>query len=307
MTNGAIEVYGGDYEHTLSVSGTWNGIGLKYIAQPMLEILDAMLNKQAYEICEFSLSNYLMLRDRGAAWIHALPIFPYRAFRHSTLHVHRDSTLTVPEQLRGKRVGVPDFSMTAAVWTRGILRDAYNVAWEDIHWVSGRKSRFALSPEVVIERIDGDLEQELIAGRIDALLTTRLHDKSKPSNDRALRCLIPDVQQVERDYLKATCIYPINHAVCVRSDRLSSTPKIAAAVFAAYEASKQQAYRRCLGTSLIPWGAEHWSATMGDFGADPMSYGLTPQNRVVVQTFVDYLKDQKLIATSPQIDSLFVQ
>lgn len=88
-----------------------------------------------------------MLRDRGADWIHALPIFPYRAFHHSTLHVRRDSMLTEPVQLHGKRVGVPDFSMTAAVSTRGILRDAYGVAWQDIHWVSGRGSRFAVAQD----------------------------------------------------------------------------------------------------------------------------------------------------------------
>ena len=72
-----------------------------------------------------------------------IPVFPYRAFRHSTLYVRKDSPLREPVDLRGMRVGVPDFSMTAAVWTRGILADQYDVQWQDLHWVTNDKQRFA--------------------------------------------------------------------------------------------------------------------------------------------------------------------
>ena len=73
-----------------------------------------------------------MLKDRGADWINAVPVFPYRAFRHSTLYVREDSPLRGPADLKGKLVGVPDFSMTAAVWTRGILGEQYGVKWTDM-------------------------------------------------------------------------------------------------------------------------------------------------------------------------------
>ena len=119
----AIDVAGGDYEHTLGLAGIRDGIDIRYTTAPLRDVFLRMLTERCYEACEFSLSNYLMLRDRGADWLHAIPVFPYRAFRHSTLYVRKDSSLREPADLRGKRVGVPDFSMTAAVWTRGILAD----------------------------------------------------------------------------------------------------------------------------------------------------------------------------------------
>src|SRR6476646_11165850 len=131
----AVKLYGGDYEHTLDLAGVREGIVIEYAVRPLLEIFEGMLNDRAYEACEFSLSNYIMLQDRGATWIHAVPVFPYRAFRHSTLYVRKDSPLQEPADLHGKRVGVPDFSMTAAVWTRGILADQYGVQWRDLRWV----------------------------------------------------------------------------------------------------------------------------------------------------------------------------
>ena len=94
---------------------------LRYTTAPLRDVFFRMLTERSYEVCEFSLANYLMLKDRGADWLHAVPVFPYRAFRHSTLYVRKDSPLREPADLRGKRIGVPDFSMTAAVWTRGIL------------------------------------------------------------------------------------------------------------------------------------------------------------------------------------------
>ena len=80
----AIEVTGGDYEHTLGLAGIRDGIDIRYATAPLREVFVRMLTERCYEACEFSLSNYLMLKDRGADWLQAIPVFPYRAFRHST-------------------------------------------------------------------------------------------------------------------------------------------------------------------------------------------------------------------------------
>ncbi len=265
-----------------------------------------MLNERCYEVCEFSLSNYLMLRDRGADWLQAIPVFPYRAFRHATLYVRKDSPLREPADLRGKRIGVPDFSMTAAVWTRGILADQYDVLWQELHWVVSGQQRFATLPGVTLQTIDGDLETALIEGHIDALLTPQTTDDRKPSGECRFRTLIADVQAAEEAYLHAFGIYPINHVVVIRSDALQRLPELPHALFAAYAQAKAHAYARRLGTTLLPWGARHWKKSFDQFDGDPLPYGLNKINCKVVATLGKYLFDQKLIARELDVQALFL-
>ena len=303
----AIEVTGGDYEHTLDLAGIHDGIDIRYRTAPLRDVFLKMLTERCYEACEFSLSNYLMLKDRGADWLHAIPVFPYRAFRHSNLYVRKDSPLHEPAQLRGKRVGVPDFSMTAAVWTRGILADQYKVQWQDLRWVVSGRQRFAMLPGVTLETVSDDLEAMLVAGTIDALLTPQTADGRRPASERKLRSLIADAQAAEESYLRTFGIYPINHVVVVRSDVLQRSPGLPRVLFDAYEKSKARAYARQLGATLMPWGARHWQKTFDQFGGDPLPYGLNDLNRKVVGTLARFLYEQKLIARTPDLDALFTK
>jgi 4,5-dihydroxyphthalate decarboxylase len=302
----AVQLYGGDYEHTLDMSGERHGLAIDYNIAPLLEIFEGMLNDKAYEACEFSLANYIMLKDRGADWIHAVPIFPYRAFRHSTLYVRKDSPLKGPADLRGKLVGVPDFSMTAAVWTRGILSEQYGVKWSEMRWIASGRQRFMTLPGVPLEKTEKDLEEELIAGRIDALLTPTPADEKKPAGERKLRSLIEDVQAAEEEYAIKYGVYPINHVVVIRDDILKKNSKLPRAVFEIYSDAKSRAYKRRLGTTLMPWGMRHWNKVFDQFGGDPLPYGLTTLNRDVVKRLASFLYDQKLIAKEPEVDSLFL-
>ncbi|HET7849453.1 MAG TPA: PhnD/SsuA/transferrin family substrate-binding protein [Pseudolabrys sp.] len=301
-----VELFGGDYEHVLGLSGTHDDVHIRYTVAPPREIFVKMLKEQAYEACEFSLSNYVMLKDRGADWLHAIPVFPYRAFRHSAFFVRKDSSLRSPADLRGKRIGVADFSMTAAVWGRGILADQYGVDWRNLHWVVSGRQRFDALPGVVLEVGGNDLESELMAGRIDVLLSPGVRDSQKPADERRLRTLIADPQAAEDAYLNEFGIYPINHVVVLRSDTLARAPQAPRAVFEAYAQAKTRAYRRQLGTTLMPWGARHWQTVFDRFGGDPLPYGLNAINRKTVQRLVRHLRDQELITREPDVDSLFV-
>ncbi len=302
----SIEVTGGDYEHTLGLAGVRDGIDIRYTTAPLREVFVKMINERRYEACEFSLSNYLMLKDRGADWLHAIPVFPYRAFRHSTLYVRKDSLLREPADLRGKRIGVPDFSMTAAVWTRGILADQYDVQWQDLQWVVSGRQRFATLPGVTLETKKRDLETLLIDGEIDALLTPQTADDRKPAGERKLRTLIANPQAAEEAYLRAFGIYPINHLVVIRSDALQRLPGVARSLFEAYAEAKANAYARRLGTTLLPWGARYWKKIFDQFGGDPLPYGLNEINRKVIAKLAKHLYDQKLIAWEPSVEALFL-
>lgn len=307
MADAVINVYGGDYEHTLGLPGFYKGYDVRYMARPVLEIFDAVLNRRAYEVAEFSLASYIILRTRGAEWLLAVPIFPYRAFRHSTLFVRRDSQLQSPRDLLGKRVGVPDYSMTAAVWTRGILLEQYDVHWSGIRWVTNGNPRFADLMPTPTELSDRDLEADVLDGRLDALLIPSTRDEAGAVNKRQLRPLIKDVRRVEKEYFTTTGIYPINHVVTVRTDVLDSHPDLPDMLFEAYVRAKLCAYERRLGATLIPWGQRSWRDIFDQFGGDPLPYGLTQINRSIVEKLVGFLFEQKLITRRITVEELFAK
>ncbi|MGE3149088.1 MAG: hypothetical protein AB7K04_08485 [Pseudorhodoplanes sp.] len=302
-----ITLRGGDYEHILDLTRHVKGFEIGYEASALNPLFARMIAERAYEVCEFSLANYIMLKDRGADWLTAIPVFPYRAFRHGALFVRTDSPLTNPSQLSGRTVAVPDYSMTAAGWARGIFRDRYGLKWSDINWHSGTEQRFPTPAGVKLTRRADDLEQAVIDGKIDALLTTGIADEKRSPADRRLRTLLPDAEEAERAYHQETGIYPIHHTVVVRSDTLKSHPGLPRALFDAYAQAKANAYQRRLGATLVPWGLNNWKKQFAAFGGDPLPYGLTDLNIKVVLKLAEYLLDQKLIGAMPDVSSLFLK
>jgi 4,5-dihydroxyphthalate decarboxylase len=299
-------VRGGDYEHVLGFSGDYaGGIRLRYEPMSTREIFERMLAERSYEVCEFSLANYLTLRASGEDWLSALPIFPYRAFRHGFAVTRIDSPLTDLAQLAGKRVGVPDYSMTAAVYMRGLLADEYGVTEGSITWVSRERQRLPIPPQAKVELTADNLEDLLLQGRIDALLEMSLRDSSQPPQLRRLRPVLADVEAAERDYFVRSGIFPIMHCVVIRSDVARAMPALASAVWQAYTDCKARAYRRRLGTTLAPWSAGHWAKTFALFEGDPLPYGLTAANCRVIERFGTYLRNQGLIRTLPPMNALF--
>jgi len=305
MPSDTIVVCGGDYEHALDFGGDYGGIRLAYRPMPTRQIFERMLAERCFDVCEFSAANYLTLRAAGEDWLSALPIFPYRAFRHGFAVTRRDSPLADLGELAGKRIGVPDYSMTAAVWFRGLLADDYGVPEGAITWVTRERQRLAIPPQAQVERTAQDLEELLLQGRLDALLEMSLRDASAPEGSRRLRPVLADPQGAERAYYRRTGIYPIMHCVVIRSDVLRATPGLATAVWDAYSGCKTRAYHRRLGTTLAPWSARHWSETFALFDGDPLPYGLAP-NRRVLERLGAYLCAQGLARTLPPLDTLFI-
>lgn len=302
----AIEVVGGDYEHVLGLAGTVDDVHIAYRSHGLNEVFERMIAERAFEVCEFSLSNYLMLKDRGADWLVAIPVFPYRAFRHSTIYVRRDSPLRTFADIAGKKIAVPDYSMTAAVWTRGILKERYNVDWASMQWISGRKQRFEPPSGVPLTFSDESLEEALIQGHVDALLTTSTLDEAKDVGERKLRPLLSNAREVERNYFAETGTYPINHTVVIREDALKRLPQLPRLLFDVYSAAKQKAYRRRLGATFLPWGQSLWNELLPMFNGDPLPYGLTELNRRVIETLGGYLLEQRLVSKMPALNGLFV-
>jgi 4,5-dihydroxyphthalate decarboxylase len=301
-----LTIYGGDYEHTQTLGGEVAGARLCYATMRRVqEIFVGMLETRRFEICEFSLANYITLRGAGERWLTAIPVFPSRVFRHGLAVTRRDSALTRLEDLAGKRIGVPDYSMTAAVWFRGLLEEEYGVDLQSITWVTRAKQRFPFPRGAKIETTEADHEELLASGKIDALLGMHLADSTRAAAERRLRPVLRDVQGEEEAYYRKTGIYPIMHCVVIREDVLRKYSDAAAKVFDAYTAAKQLAYERQLGATLVPWGRQYWTEKFELFGGDPLPYGLTPVNLMVVERLAKYLKSQGFISDVCEVDTLF--
>jgi 4,5-dihydroxyphthalate decarboxylase len=302
-----IVIRGGDYEHVLAIAGRHDGVPFGYEVMRIHDIFARMHASRPFEVCEFSLANYLTLRATGQDWLTAIPVFPYRAFRHSLAITHRESGITSLGQLTGKRIGVEDYSMTAAVWFRALLREEYGVDHRSIRWVTGPKQRFPFPAGATVETSEADLEQLLCERAIDALLAFSPRDARLPPEERRLRPVLSDAQTDEQAYFQKTGVYPIHHCVVLRNDVIERRPELIDIVYNAYEAAKAQAYKRKLGTTLVPWGGAHWVRTFERFGGDPLPYGWTSANRLVVDRLARNLHEQGFIGSVPDVDRLFAR
>lgn len=292
-----VVIRGGAHAHTQAIAGLYSGIELAYEVRKVQDIFSAMLERREFEVCEFSLANYLVLCARGEDWLTAIPVFPHRAFRHALPVTRRDSPLSGLASLKGKRVGVEDYSMTAAVWLRGLLDDEYGIDAGAITWVTYRRQRLALPQGANVEFVEQDLETLVADDAIDAMLGFSTRDSTLPPAERRLRTVEPDPATAEREYYARTGIHPINHCVAIRADVLQAQPQLAQAVTAAYLDAKARAYQDDPAARLLPSGAI----------GDPLPYGMTAENRRVVATLARYLERQRFISSAKDVDSLFLE
>jgi 4,5-dihydroxyphthalate decarboxylase len=304
-----VVIHGADYPHVRGIAGTYQGgIGLEYRATDVRQVFVDMLRTRCYEACEFSAANYLILRASGQDWLSALPIFPHRAFRHRLLVVRTDSPLTDPAALAGKRIGVDDYSMTAAVWVRALLAAEHGIDHRRITWVTPREQRFPIPAGANVEQVDAaqrSLEERLVAGEIDAMLGFGLRDAQRPPAERRLRTLLPDPRAAEEAYFRASGNFPIHHCVVVRNDVLARLPLLPQAMMTAYGEAKARALaQRC--ESLLPWRPADWARDCALLGADPMPYGWTDANRRGIGMLAQALCTQGYIAAEPDVDRLFL-
>jgi 4,5-dihydroxyphthalate decarboxylase len=209
---------------------TWH-----YVTPPD-KLFRQVIESSTYDVAEMSMSGYTMLRDKGWREYVALPIFTSRRFRHSALFVRSDSEIVSGEQLAGKKVGLPEYHMTAAVWVRGILEEDFGVKPEQIQWFTGgaerpgRKERIELPREIAarITRIAADetLFNMLLDGRLDAVMCAHRPALARERPAR-VRQLFPDCPQVERNYYRKHGIFPIMHTLVLRQSLLQKENNIA--------------------------------------------------------------------------------
>jgi 4,5-dihydroxyphthalate decarboxylase len=283
-----------------------DGIDLVYLAQPVEETFFRMLRYREFDACEMSLSSYVASLGRDDPAFIAIPAFPSRFFRHSCIFVSAKSGIRRPEELKGRRIGVPEYQMTAPVWIRGILSDEYGVKVTDVEHFSGgeeepgrdEKIKLSLPGEIRLRPIGPGqtLSRMLADGEIDALVTARAPSTFYKEPDKVKR-LFPDYVEREKDYYRRTKIFPIMHTVVLRRDVYEKNPWVAQSLYKACLASKAKAYELYNQTaampSMLPWTVAHVEEARREMGEDWWSYGLAP-NRHVLDTFLRYHHEQGL-------------
>ena len=294
------------------------GIELNFVPLPVEETFFRQLAFQEFDVSEMSMSSYVLTLNQERPPFVALPAFPSRYFRHQTMFVNRNSGIRSPEDLKGKRVGVPEYQITAGVWQRGMLQDEYGVHPRDLKFFSGgveetgrvEKIKLDLPDDVSVQPIgpDDTLSQMLSSGELDALFTA--HVPSCFYTDDNIQRLFPEYKDAEQAYFAKTGIFPIMHVVVVKRDIYEQNPWVARSLMKALETSLQIAkddlmYRSALKV-MLPWLADHVEETVRILGSDFWTYGVE-QNRHVLETFLGYSYDQGLAKKVWTPDDIFVK
>lgn len=281
------------------------GIDLEILPMDVEEVFYRQAKYAEFDISEMSLSTYALSFGREDFPYVAIPVFPSRYFRHQSIFVNTNAGITRPEDLRGKRIGLPEYQITAVVWLRGILEEHYGVAPRDVQWFTGgvdapgreEKRKLALPDDVSVTAIGAEdtLSQMLADGELDALFTA--HEPRAFHEHAHVKRLFEDYKTVEKGYFAATGIFPIMHLVVIRKSVLAKHPWIARSLFKAFTASLDEAKRGLLYRSslkvMLPWLADHVEETVAAMGTEYWQYGIEP-NRTVLETFLGYHHDQGL-------------
>ena len=297
------------------------GIDLNFIPIELPRpIFDRMSGGQEFDVAEYSSSEYVQRFAADECPFVAIPVFPSRAFRHSFISINKASGIKNPKDLEGKRVGVALYTMTAAIFIRGLLQHEYGVDVDKIHWVQGAINEGGAhgAPTVLplLKKVNLDINDsgkslsDLIEdGDVDATIGTSLPQaiRSNPNIGR----LFPNFRELEKEYYARTKIFPIMHLVAIRKEVYEKHPFVATSLFNAFNKSKNIALERMKSLRalryMLPWLPDAIDEIYDVFGGDPWPYGLEP-NRPTLEALVTYLVDQGLVAADkkPSLEDLFV-
>jgi 4,5-dihydroxyphthalate decarboxylase len=283
-----------------------DGIDLTYLDLPVEETFFRMLRHREFDVAEMSLSSYTVSMFREPRPFVAIPIFPSRFFRHSCIYVNADAGIREPKDLIGKRVGTPEYQMTAPVWIRGILSDHYGVPVDSVTYCTGGEEEPGRSEKLKLDlpanirlRPIGEtqtLAQMLASGEIDALHTARMPSTFR-SGDGKVRRLFEDYKSVEQRYFHDTGVFPIMHTVVIRRDVYEENPWVAQSLFKAFVEAQRRTYDDLYVTAalkaMLPWLTAHVEETRALMGDDYWPYGFAG-NGDTLATFLRYHHEQGL-------------
>jgi len=299
------------YDHARDLAP--EGIELTVLNLSVEEIFFRFTNYREWQVSEMSFAKAVALFSQGDPGFVAIPVFPSRVFRHSAFYLGKNSKITKPKDLEGKRVGIPEWAQTAGIYARGLLQHEHGVDLRRIQWLQagvhqpGRVEKVALKLPAgvsVAAKPGGTLSGMLENGELDAAITAR---EPKGAGGLFPR-LFPDYQAVELDYWKRTRIFPIMHVVVIRKDAYERDRWIAMNLYRAFEEAKRRSAERLKEISAshvpVPWIADQAQRAADAAGGDPWPYGVEP-NRATLEAFTQYAFEQGVCQRKVGVDEMF--
>jgi len=267
---------------------------------PLPRAFRRMVREGAYDVSEMALTTYITARAYGVP-ITAIPVFPVRAFHHQAIVAGRNSDVTAPRDLHGRRVGVKrGYTVTTGVWARAILAEEHGVDLGGITWARSDDEHvpgWRLPANVEDLRGEGGLEEQLAAGTLCAAVGLTADETTRP--------LIADALKAGIAALKSRGFYPINHLIVIRDEVLAEEPGLAGQLFDAFAASKR-AYVNDLKAGRVgdptPVDRAHLAAL--EVMDDPLPYGIAP-NHAMLEGLMGHAVAQGIIDAPIALDELF--
>jgi 4,5-dihydroxyphthalate decarboxylase len=262
---------------------------------------------EEFDIAEMSLSWYMMARCRKEPVI-ALPIFPLRMQIHPYIFCSSSSEIDRPEDLKGKTIGMDQYRLTVGLWARGILQEYHGVRPEECEWFTSEPEGAGYLPpaNVKITVAHESTEAMLLRGEIDALIPPNIV-RSFRAKDPRIRRLFKDPRTAVNEYFRKTKIFPITHTLVMRQSLFDQNPWLVSSLVNAFTEAEERcresydyAKRLALPSAVLILEEEEEV-----FGDNPWSHGLTAQNQLVLEKFVQYAHEQGYIPDRPRLDDLF--
>jgi 4,5-dihydroxyphthalate decarboxylase len=294
------------------------GCDVNYLTMPVEECFERAYFHGEFDIAEIGFSPYLIALSQGITPYVAIPVFLSRMFRHSAVYIRTDRGIEGPADLRGKRIGVPEYQMSAVMWFRGYLQDEYNITAKDINWVQaglenpGRRDKFPLNlpPGFPLESLSEETLTEMLAdGRLDAVMSARPPPCFIDGHPKVQR-LFPNYRTVEQDYYRRTGIFPIMHAVGIKRELLDKHRWLAASVYKAFQQAKRLSEAEFAESAALkiglPWINAEYEETSRIMGKDFWPYGAA-ENYKALSTMARYSHEQGLAVRLLTVEEMFAK
>ena len=282
---------------------------------PHEELFRRAFDLESYDVAELSLSNFIVMTASGRCGYRALPIFTSRMFRHATIYIRTDRGILEPADLRGKTIGVREFSNTATVTAKGLLSDIYDVRQESISWRYGPVDPGEDHP--IVRRVPSCIEAGpippgeclsnlLSAGALDAIIAYS-PPRCFQCQDENVARLFPDYRSCEVSYFARSGIFPIMHLLGIRTS-LADDAALCLDVCETFERAKEDALRALQRLDalpvMLPWLSVAVQDVQGIMGRDYWPYGLA-RNETALLAMLRWLSEQGLVETAPPLATLF--
>lgn len=278
------------------------GIDLGFNPAPR-DLFERQVQDAAFPMSEMSTSFMTKMHSTGDKRLFGLPLFTARDFFHSRIYVRSDAGIKKPEDLKGRRVGFPDYQMTAAVWIRGLLHHEFGVTVRDAQWFQGgfeqpgyvQRAAMDLPPDISVTTIpqDKSIMGMLLNGELDAVASPGRPRAFTEGNPKVKR-LFPDYREAEKAYYRKTKLFPASHIVVLRHDVYEQHPWVVRPLIEAFIEARDAGWRAIQNVRILslPWLAQDLEEIREVFrGEHPYPYGFKG-SLVTVTALTQYLYEQ---------------